>query len=60
MFKRDDVKMNQHVLIAQVYDTYSASEVKLTLMEKYPDDYLVTIVTAAGTSVKKVANSSTI
>lgn len=50
MFKRDDVQMSQHVLIAQVYDTYSASEVKLTLMEKYPEDYPVTIVTAAGSS----------
>nr|WP_026045746.1 nucleoside triphosphate pyrophosphohydrolase [Paenisporosarcina sp. TG-14] len=50
MFKRDDVHMSQHVLIAQVYDAYSASDVKLTLMEKYPEDYLVTIVTAAGTS----------
>ena len=54
MFKRDDVQMNQHVLIAQVYDTYSASEVKLTLMEKYRDDYPVTIVTAAGTSEEKL------
>ncbi|MET1014263.1 MAG: nucleoside triphosphate pyrophosphohydrolase [Paenisporosarcina sp.] len=54
MFNRDDVQMNQHVLIAQVYDTYSASEVKLTLMEKYPEDYLVTIVTAAGTSEEKL------
>lgn len=45
---RDDVKMNQHVLIAQVYDAFSASDVKLTLMEKYPDDHPVTIVTAAG------------
>ena len=50
MFKRDDVQMSQHVLIAQVYDAYSASEVKLTLMEKYPEDYPVTIVTAAGSS----------
>jgi len=48
MFKRDDVQMSQHVLIAQVYDAYSASDVKLTLMEKYPDNYPVTIVTAAG------------
>lgn len=54
MFKRDDVQMGQHVLIAQVYDAYSASEVKLTLMEKYPDDYPVTIVTAAGTSVEEL------
>jgi tetrapyrrole methylase family protein/MazG family protein len=50
MFKRDDVQMSQHVLIAQVYDGYSASDVKLTLMEKYPADYPVTIVTAAGSS----------
>jgi tetrapyrrole methylase family protein/MazG family protein len=54
MFKRDDVHMGQHVLIAQVYDAYSASEVKLTLMEKYPDDYLVTIVTAAGSSQERL------
>jgi len=47
-FKRDEVQMNAHVLIGQVYDAFSASEVKLTLMEKYPDDYEVTIVTAAG------------
>lgn len=50
IFKRDDVQMSQHVLIAQVYDTYSASDVKLTLMEKYPEDYPVTIVTAAGSA----------
>ncbi|HSJ37147.1 MAG TPA: MazG nucleotide pyrophosphohydrolase domain-containing protein, partial [Planococcus sp. (in: firmicutes)] len=45
-----DLNMTQHLLIAQVYDAFSASEVKLTLMEKYPDDYPVTIVTAAGAS----------
>jgi len=46
--KSDHLNMTQHILIAQVYDSFSASEVKLTLMEKYPDDYPVTIVTAAG------------
>lgn len=45
-----DINMRQHVLIAQVYDMFSASEVKLTLMEKYDDEYPVTIVTAAGSS----------
>jgi len=45
-----DVNMRAHLLIAQVYDAYSASEVKLTLMEKYRDDYPVTVVTAAGSS----------
>lgn len=44
----DRIQMTQHVLIGQVYDTFSASEVKLTLMEKYAYDYPVTIVTAAG------------
>lgn len=37
-----------HVLICQVYDEFSASDVKLTLMEIYPDEYPVTVVTAAG------------
>ena len=46
----DDINMRQHILIGQVYDEFSASEVKLTLMEKYRDDYPVTIVTAAGSS----------
>ncbi|MER1987668.1 MAG: nucleoside triphosphate pyrophosphohydrolase [Solibacillus sp.] len=45
-----EINMRQHILIAQVYDSFSASEVKLTLMEKYRDDYPVTIVTAAGSS----------
>lgn len=53
-FKRDDVQMGSHVLIGQVYDAFSASEVKLTLMEKYPDEYEVTIVTAAGSSSEKL------
>lgn len=50
-----DINMRQHILIAQVYDAFSASEVKLTLMEKYRDDYPVTIVTAAGSSQEKLS-----
>ncbi|MHA6260526.1 bifunctional methyltransferase/pyrophosphohydrolase YabN [Sporosarcina sp. CAU 1771] len=46
--KRDDVKMTQHILIGQVYDAFVASEVKLSLMEKYSYDHPITIVTAAG------------
>lgn len=53
-FSIHDVNMRGHVLIAQVYDAFSASEVKLTLMEKYRDDYPVTIVTAAGSSLEKL------
>lgn len=47
-FSIHETNMYKHLLIAQVYDQFSASEVKLTLMEKYPAEYLVTIVTAAG------------
>jgi tetrapyrrole methylase family protein/MazG family protein len=42
------LQMDQHLIICQVYDQFVASNVKLTLMEKYPDDYEVWIVTAAG------------
>ncbi len=52
--KRDDVSMMQHVLIGQVYDAFIASEVKLTLMEKYAHDHPVTIVTAAGSREEKL------
>ena len=49
-----EINMRQHILIGQVYDEFSASEVKLTLMEKYQDDYPVTIVTAAGSSQEQL------
>ncbi|HEY4554023.1 MAG TPA: nucleoside triphosphate pyrophosphohydrolase [Bacillaceae bacterium] len=52
--RKEDIRMNQHLIIAQVYDAFVASDVKLTLMEKYPDDYMVTIVTAAGSSGEKI------
>lgn len=44
----DDIHVFSHVIIAQVYDAFVASDVKLTLMEKYPDEHIVKIVTAAG------------
>lgn len=53
-FSMHDINMRQHLLIAQVYDTFSASEVKLTLMEKYDDEYPVTVVTAAGSAQEKI------
>lgn len=52
--KRDDVYMTQHVLIGQVYDAFIASEVKLSLMEKYAYDHPITIVTAAGSAGEKL------
>lgn len=48
--KKEDIHMGQHLIIAQVYDAFIASDVKLTLMEKYPDDHKVVIVTAAGSN----------
>ena len=55
--KRDELQIRHHIIIAQVYDSLIASDVKLTLMEKLPDDYLVKVVTAAGSdqqSIKEV------
>jgi tetrapyrrole methylase family protein/MazG family protein len=55
--RTSELQLKQHLVIGQVYDSFIASEVKLTLMEKYPDEYEVYIVTAAGTTeqvVKKV------
>ncbi|MGD8192533.1 nucleoside triphosphate pyrophosphohydrolase [Brevibacillus ginsengisoli] len=37
-----------HTVIAQVYDRLVASDVKLSLMEVFPDEYPVTVVTAVG------------
>ncbi|HAQ08450.1 MAG TPA: nucleoside triphosphate pyrophosphohydrolase [Bacillus bacterium] len=54
---RDLLLFNSHTIIGQVYDAFAASEVKLTLMEKLPDEYEVFIVTAAGSKdqvIKKV------
>ena len=51
---QEDIKMTQHLIIGQVYDAFIASEVKLTLMEFYPYDYEVKIVTAAGTKEENV------
>lgn len=39
---------NVHTLIAQIYQPAIAAEVKLTLMEVFPDDYAVTVLRAAG------------
>ncbi|MGV3466250.1 MAG: nucleoside triphosphate pyrophosphohydrolase, partial [Heyndrickxia sp.] len=51
---RDDIHTNQHLIIGQVYDAFSASNVKLTLMEKYPDNYQIFIVTAAGSKEESI------
>jgi tetrapyrrole methylase family protein / MazG family protein len=52
--KLHDIHMNQQLIIGQVYDAFIASEVKITLMELYPYDYEVMLVTAAGSKEEKV------
>ncbi|AZS13077.1 nucleoside triphosphate pyrophosphohydrolase [Paenibacillus lutimineralis] len=37
-----------HTLIGQVYDEFTASDVKLSLMDIYPDDYEITVGHALG------------
>ncbi|MFC4075532.1 bifunctional methyltransferase/pyrophosphohydrolase YabN [Salinithrix halophila] len=44
----DQLDPRCHLLISQVYDRMTASEVKLSLMEIYPDETLVTVATALG------------
>ncbi|MFD1706517.1 nucleoside triphosphate pyrophosphohydrolase [Siminovitchia sediminis] len=54
MLKREDIQIRQHLIIAQVYDQMVASDVKLTLMEKFPDDYEVTVIKAAGSAAEEI------
>lgn len=46
--------LGSHLIIMQVYDSLSAGEAKLSLMEKYPDEHAVALVEAAGTSKESV------
>lgn len=50
----NELQIRHHLIIVQVYDALIASEVKLSLMEKLPDDYVVAIVTAAGSANEKI------
>jgi tetrapyrrole methylase family protein/MazG family protein len=43
-------------LIAQLYSRDLAAQVKLTLMNQYPDEHTVTLVGAAGTPQERVVN----
>lgn len=52
--KQDELAIGQHIIIMQVFNQYIASEVKLTLTEKYPDDHMVALVDAAGSKTEKV------
>ncbi|WP_152442785.1 nucleoside triphosphate pyrophosphohydrolase [Bacillus sp. THAF10] len=51
---KEAIEPTQAMIFCQVYDSFIASEVKLTLMELLPDDYPVTVVTAVGSSMESI------
>ncbi|MBP2242591.1 tetrapyrrole methylase family protein/MazG family protein [Cytobacillus eiseniae] len=51
---KDEIEVKHHLIIGQVYDSFIASEVKLTLMEILPYDYDTYIVTAAGSQMEQI------
>ncbi|GAA0467175.1 nucleoside triphosphate pyrophosphohydrolase [Alkalibacillus silvisoli] len=55
---RAKIQYENHLLISQVFDTFTASEVKITLMEDLPHDYPITIVHAAGSDQEWIKNVS--
>lgn len=52
--KIEDLSHKKHTIITQVYDLFSLSDVKLTLLDYYPAELNVKIVTAAGGSDEMV------
>src|SRR5699024_9426507 len=47
-FDRNQLIFRNHIIFAQIYDAFTSSNVKLTLLEDLPADYRVRIVEAAG------------
>ena len=45
--QEETLNVRTHTLITQVYSAMVAANLKITLMERYPDDYPVQIVTGA-------------
>lgn len=52
--KIEDLSHKKHTIITQVYDLFSLSDVKLTLLDYYPAELNVKVVTAAGGSDEMV------
>jgi tetrapyrrole methylase family protein/MazG family protein len=52
--KQSSLHPGCQTILTQVYDSFIASEAKLTLMEVYPDDYIVTVATAVGTKEEQI------
>ncbi|MEQ6377531.1 nucleoside triphosphate pyrophosphohydrolase [Bacillaceae bacterium S4-13-58] len=53
-FQRRDINYRHHLVFCQVYDQMIASEIKLELMEDLPEDYPVTVITAAGSTQETI------
>lgn len=45
---REQIRPRLHTVIGQVYDAFTASDVKLSLMNVYPDDYPIVVGQALG------------
>lgn len=52
--RSNQLQIDQHIFISQVYDQFVASNIKLTLMERLPDDYEIVIVSAAGSKNERI------
>ncbi|WP_039945555.1 nucleoside triphosphate pyrophosphohydrolase [Thermicanus aegyptius] len=50
---RERLNSRMHTVILQLADAMTASDVKLTLMERYPDDYEVTLASRLGSDREK-------
>lgn len=48
MLKSNQIQPSLHTFVAQVFQQAVASDVKLTLMNVLPDDYMITVVRGAG------------
>ncbi|QGG48711.1 nucleoside triphosphate pyrophosphohydrolase [Heliorestis convoluta] len=54
--QEEDLMPGKETIVTQIHSTFVASDVKLTLMEQYPDDHEVVVVRAAGVEgLEKVA-----
>lgn len=49
----DQIFPGQHLVVMQVFHSWIASEVKLSLMEVYPDEHQICVVDAAGSAEEK-------
>lgn len=50
----DEILPKHHLIIMQVFHSMIASDVKLALMELYPDDHQVCMIDAAGSKEEKI------